>query len=358
MSVPAQQIRFCTSRDGTRIAYATCGSGPPLVWVPHWIHHLKFDWDSPVWRPWLLMLSRRHTLIRHDFRGCGLSDRDGVQFSSDKLREDFEAVLQAVGVNRFALMAMTAGARVIMPYVVQHPNQVTHLVLYGTSACGPLANNPPHAQVVETETRLKAMELGWPKEVPGYGQFFTSLHLPDATAEQRQSHNDLLRLTTSSENAVSLLRTFFTSDVRDLLPRVQCSTLVLHGRQDAILPFDEGRVVASRIPEARFVPLETRNHILVEDEPAWAQLCTELNEFLSVPQEGRIATPLWIDGLTPREREVLEIVARGLDNHAIATKLRISEKTVRNHVSTILSKIGAASRAQAVALARDAGLSG
>jgi pimeloyl-ACP methyl ester carboxylesterase/DNA-binding CsgD family transcriptional regulator len=357
MSVTAQQIRFCSSRDGTRIAYATCGSGPPLVWVPHWIHHLEFDWGSPVWRPWLSALSKRHTLIRYDFRGCGLSDRDGVQFSSDKLLEDFEAVIKAVGLNRFALLAMTAGARVVIPYAVRHLNRVTHLALYGTSACGPLANNPPRAQVIETETRLKAMELGWPKEVPGYGQFFASLHLPDAPSEQMQSHNDLLRLTTTSTNAVRLLRTFFASDVREFLPKIRCPTLVFHARQDAILPFDEGRIVAARVPGARFVPLETRNHILVESEPAWGQFCAELDQFLSMPQN-RENTPSRIEGLTPREREILEIIAKGFDNHTIATKLSISEKTVRNHVSTILSKIGAASRAQAVAIARDAGLSG
>jgi pimeloyl-ACP methyl ester carboxylesterase/DNA-binding CsgD family transcriptional regulator len=358
MSIPVQEIRFCGSRDGTRIAYATCGSGPPLVWVPHWIHHLKFDWDSPVWRPWLSMLSQRNTLIRYDFRGCGLSDRDGVQFSSDKLREDFEAVLQAVGLNRFALFAMTAGARIVLPYVVQRPNQVTHLALYGTSACGPLANSPPQAQVVETETRLKAMELGWPKDVPGYSQFFASLHVPDASPGQMQSHNDLLRLTTSVDNALRLLRTFFALDAREFLPKIRCPTLVFHARQDAILPFEEGRIVATQIPGARFVPLETRNHILVEHEPAWAPFWSELDQFLSAQHDRKASTPSLIDGLTPREREILEIVARGLDNHAIASKLRISEKTVRNHVSTILSKIGAASRAQAVALARDAGLSG
>ena len=141
MALTAQQIRICTSRDGTRIAYATCGAGPPLVWVAHWIHHLKFDWHSPVWRPWISALSKRHTLIWYDFRGVGLSDRDRVEFTFDKLVEDFEAVVKAAGVDRFALFAMTGGARVIMPYVIRNPDRVSRLVLYGTTPWGPLARN-------------------------------------------------------------------------------------------------------------------------------------------------------------------------------------------------------------------------
>src|SRR5262245_29330360 len=141
MAFLAQQIRFCVSRDGTRIAYSTCGAGPPLIFVAHFIHHLKFDWDSPVWRPWLSVLARRHTLIRYDFRGCGLSDRDNVEFSFEKLVEDFEAVVKAARVEHFTLFAMTGGARAVIPYVVQNPDRISRLVLYGTSPWGPLAGN-------------------------------------------------------------------------------------------------------------------------------------------------------------------------------------------------------------------------
>ena len=151
MAHPAQQIRFCTSRDGTRIAYATYGTGPPLVWAAHWIHHLKFDWDSPVWRPWLSALARHHTLIRYDLRGCGLSDREGVEFTFAKLVEDLEAVVEAVGIERFALFGMTGCARISMSYLLRHPDTVSQLVLYGTSACGPLARNPPREQLEESE---------------------------------------------------------------------------------------------------------------------------------------------------------------------------------------------------------------
>ena len=217
MPPPAQQIRFCKSRDGTRIAYATCGAGPPLVWAARWVHHLKFDWDNPVWRPWLTMLTRRHTLTRYDMRGCGLSDREGVEFSFEKYVDDLEAVIEAAGVGRFALFGMANGAKTAITYAVRHPERVSHLVLHGSSTRGRLARDATPEQVEEARTRLKVMELGWPNETPAYGQFFTSLHLPDATAEQFRSYNDLLRLTTSPANAVALIRTFLRADVREMV---------------------------------------------------------------------------------------------------------------------------------------------
>ena len=353
LSFSTQQIRFCTSRDGTRIAYATCGAGPPLIWLAHFIHHLKFDWDSPVWRPWISALAKRHTLIRYDYRGFGLSDRAGVEFTFRKLVEDFEAVVSASGVHSFALFAMSGGARVAVPYVVQNPDRVNRLVLYGTSPTGPLAATAPPEQVENMQVQLKATELGWPQEIPGFGTFLTSLHIPDATAEQARSFNDLLRLTTSATNGVALLQTLVESDMRGLLPQVRCPTLVLHARQSAVLPFDDGRKVAALVPGARFVPLESRNHILLNTEPAWEQFVNEIDEFLSVSPDR--STAFSFDELTARERDVLELVARGSSNIDISVRLKISEKTVRNHVSNIMSKLGAVSRAQAVAISRDAG---
>jgi len=356
MSESTQQIRFCTSRDGTRIAYATCGSGPPLLWVAHFIHHLQFDWDSPVWRPWISALARRHTLIRYDFRGTGLSDRDGVEFSSQKLLEDFEAVVNAIAVDRFALLAMTGGARVVMPYVVRNADRIKKLVLYGTTPSGPLVSSAPREHAEDIQLQLKAMKLGWHPQIPGYGTFMTSLHIPDSTPEQSRSFNELLRLTTSPDNAVRLLRTLVESNMRHLLPKVRSPTLVLHPRGSAVLSFDEGRAVAALVTGARFVPLESRNHILIEHEPAWRQFMRELDDFLdgsSTPRADAPKAPF--DDLTARERDLLELIAQGIDNRAIAARLKISEKTVRNHLSTILSKLEIGTRSQAIVLAREAG---
>ena len=323
------------------------------MWVAHFVHHLNFDWDSPVWRPWISALAKRHTLIRYDFRGTGLSDRTGVEFTFEKLAEDFEAVVSASGVRNFSLLAMSGGARVAVPFAVQNPDRVDRLVLYGTSPAGPLTAKAPAERVENMQVQLKAFEMGWPQDIPGFGTFLTSLHIPDATAEQARSFNELLRLTTSAANGVALLRTLVESDMQDLLPNLRCPTLVFHSRQSAVLPFDDGRKVAALVPDARFVPLESRNHILLGTEPAWKQFISELDEFL--PYTPQSSATWSFDELTARERDVLELLAHGMSNADISARLKISAKTVRNHVSVILGKLQANSRAQAVAVARDAG---
>ena len=349
---PPQQIRFCTSRDGTRIAYATCGAGPPLVWIGHWVRHLKFDWDTPVWRSWLSLLTCRNTVVRYDWRGCGLSDREGVEFCLEKHIEDLEAVVEAAGLDRFILFASAGGATMSMAFTVRHPEKVSHLILYGSQTRGRWVTGMPQKWANEGEASLKMIELGWQHELPAYGQFFTTLHMPDASAEQFRAYNHLLRQTTSPANAAKLLRAFYEADVLAIVPQVRCPTLVLHSREDAIMPFDEGRLVASLIPGAQFVPLESRNHVLLESEPAWRQLIEALDDFLPASS----ARPMVrIEDLTPREHQVLELVAQGLGNVEIAKRLHISEKTVRNQVSNIFSKLDVSSRAQAVAHARDAG---
>jgi pimeloyl-ACP methyl ester carboxylesterase len=351
-----QQFRFCRSRDGTRIAYATCGTGPPLVWVQHWAHHLEFDWDSPIWRPWLSLLVRRATVIRFDWRGCGLSDREPGQFSFDSYVDDLTAVIDAAGVERAALFGMagtmcgTAAA-----YAARHPEQVDKLALYASYTRGRSAVDLTPDQVQETEARLKVMELGWRNDIPAYSQFFTALHLPDASNEQTRAYDDLLRLTTSPANTLAMLRSFHRVDVSAILPKVRCPTLVLHARQDGVMPFEEGRCVAALIPGARFVPLESRNHIVLDTEPAWGKLTGALDDFLASSVAPAMADRS-LDELTPREREVLELLAQGLGNDVIARQLDISAKTVRNQVSIIFGKLGVNNRAQAVIRARDAGL--
>ncbi len=326
MPHPAEQIRFCSSRDGSRIAYAICGRGPPLVWLGQFVRHLELDWDSPVWRPWLSLLTRRHSLVRYDFRGCGLSDRDGVEFSHQRHVEDLEAVMDAAGVRRCILFGMAGGGAKAATYAVRHPDRVSRLVLYGAPARARLADHPTPKQLEEAETRLRAIELVWPNELPAYGQFYASLVIPDASPEAFHSFNELLRRATSAAQMVALLRGYWRVDVREVLPKIACPTLVMHARGDSTIPFEQGRKVAA------------------------------LDGFLP-PEETAAAGPAsaFLDTLTPREKEVLEFVAQGLDNDSIARRLGISEKTVRNQVSTIFSKLGVNSRVQAVVRARDAG---
>jgi len=349
-----QQIRFCRSRDGTRIAYATCGSGPPLVCAKNWVGHLERDWDSPIWRPWLALLASRHTLIRFDFRGCGLSDRERVAFSLDRYAEDLEAVISATRLEQFAFVGTGSGAALGMVFAARHPDRVHHLVLCGAQAQGRLARDgAAPAKIAEAEARLKIIELGWAGEIPGYADFFASLHVPDATAEQFRAYNDLIRLTTTPANAVALLRSFWQVDVDDIVPLVRCPALVLHARGDAVIPFEEGRRIAGLIPDARFLPLASRNHVLLDSEPAWAAFAEALAEF--VPAMTPQGSPGPIAGLTAREQDVMELVAQGLDNKSIGRQLGISARTARNHVSTIFSKLGVNSRPQAIVLAREAG---
>jgi pimeloyl-ACP methyl ester carboxylesterase/DNA-binding CsgD family transcriptional regulator len=356
MSHPAQQIRFCTSRDGTRIAYATSGSGPPLVWLGHWVRHLNLDWESPIWRPWLSLLTRRHTLIRYDYRGCGLSDRQEISFSLEKHVEDLESVVQAAGLDSFTLFAQAGGGAVAMTYAARYPQRANRLVLYGCQARGRSVRGMPLEAAKESDALLKLIEFGWRNEGPAYGQFFATLHIPDASADQIRSYSDLLRLTTSPVNALEILRAFFAADVLEIVPKIRVATLVMHAREDPIIPFNEGRTVASLIPNAQFVPLESRNHILQETETAWQPLVNALDQFLPAQHaEPDNPADALLNDLTAREHQVLELIAQGLDNGTIGLRLSISERTARNHASTIFSKLGVNTRAQAIVCARDAG---
>jgi pimeloyl-ACP methyl ester carboxylesterase/DNA-binding CsgD family transcriptional regulator len=352
-----QKIRFCTSRDGVRLGFAACGTGPTVIAAAHWISHLRLDWDNPIRRAWLSMLSRRHTLVRYDARGTGLSDRNSLDFSLERQIEDLEAVVEAAKCDRFALLGLWTGGAVAINYAVRHPERVTHLILHACATRGRLARDPGPEQVEEAEAQLKLIELGWAKENSAFRQLHTSQLMPDAPPEQARAFNDLMRLTTTPANAANLLRAHWTEvDNRPLGPRVNCPTLVLHAREDGRVPFEEARSLAALIPEARFVPLESRNHILVEGEPAWQQLVVELEDFLPAPSSAPTdAMAALIDGLTPREQQVLELIARGFDNRTIGTQLGISERTARNFASSIFGKLGVGGRAQAIVRAREAG---
>jgi len=351
-----QKIRFCTATDGTRIAYATTGKGPPLVRAAHWLSHLEFDWTSPVWRPWLAELAREHTLVRYDERACGLSDWQVDDISFDAWLTDLETVVSAAGLARFALFGMSQGAAVAIAYAVRHPQRVSHLVLMGGFARGRARRGQPHL-ADEVQLELDLMRIGWGRENHAFRRHFTSQFLPEGTLEQIRAFDELQRASASAGNAARILETGSDIDVVDLLPKVQAPTLVLHARDDARIPFEEGRLLAGTIPDARLVPLDSRNHILLEGEPAWRVFWDEVHAFLST---GRAASPArpasTLPALTARERQVLELLARGLANDEIAERLGIAAKTVRNQVSAIFDKLQVSTRAQAIVCAREAGL--
>ena len=345
-----QDLRFCSGYDGTRLAYATVGTGPPLVKTANWLSHLEYDWSSPIWRHWIEGLSRHHTLYRHDQRGCGLSDRDPGEMSFESWVRDLEAVVDTAKVERFPLLGISQGGAIAVEYAARHPERVSHLVLYGAFARGRLKRSGGQAAIDEVMTMYKLFELGWGTNIRAFRQVFATQFLPGASAELIDAFDDLMRQSATAAQAVRLMKVSVQIDVVRLCERVQCPTLVLHASDDGRIAFEEGRLLASLIPGARFVPLASRNHILLADEPAWPAFLREVDAFLGGGSaRGRIAD------LTPRENELLEFLARGLDNHQIAAHLGLSEKTVRNMLSSVLDKMGVESRAQAIVRAREAG---
>jgi len=274
-----QEIRFCTATDGVRIAYATVGSGRTIVKSANWLNHLEYDWDSPVWRHLLRSFAERFRLIRYDERGNGLSDWEVEDLSFDAFVRDLETVTECAAPERFALFGVSQGCAVSVAYSVLHPDRVSHLILLGGYALGAsVRGSKEDAEAAEAMATI--MRFGWGKDNPAFRQLFTSRMIPGATREQMDWFNELQRITTSPEIAYRLRCTFNHIDVRDLLPKVSVPTLVLHAKGDAAVPFEQGRLLAREIPGARFVPLESDNHLLLAEEPAWARCLEEIESFL------------------------------------------------------------------------------
>lgn len=350
-----QAIRFCSSFDGTRIAFAVTGNGPPLVKAPHWLTHLEYEFRSPLWQPWIEELSRHHKLLRMDARACGLSDSDVADISFEGYLRDLEAVVDAAGYAApFALFGHSQGAAIAIEYAARHPERVTHLVILGGYARGAMRRGLPPERVAEYEALLKLVEAGWGREDSSYRQMFAMQFVPGATLEQINSMSELQRAASSPQNATRILRSFYTIDVTGAAPQVRCPTLVLHARRDRRVPFEEGRLIAGLIPGARLVPLETDNHILLPQEPAFGEFFAELSAFIPTAAGG--AARAAFASLTAREAEILERIAQGLDNAQIAAQLGLAEKTVRNNITHIFDKLAVESRSQAIVLARDQGL--
>jgi serine/threonine protein kinase len=274
-----QEIHFCTAGDGVTIAYATVGEGPPLVKAGNWLTHLEFDWHSPMWRHWWEDLAEHYSFVRYDQRGCGLSDWDVEDMSFEAWVSDLEAVVDAAGLDRFALLGISAGGPMAIAYAVRHPERVTHLVLHGAYSRGWLKRAQPE-ELAQRQLEIEMVKVGWGGENPAFRQVFTTLFFPGAAVEQMQWFNDMQKKSVTPENAARFMHTFGTIDVRDLAPKVSAPTLVLHSTHDARVPFKEGRWLASTIPGARLVPLESKNHIPLEGESAWSGFVESVRDFL------------------------------------------------------------------------------
>lgn len=356
MAALQRTIRFCNAADGTRIAYSRTGHGPTIVKSCMWLNDIESEVSSPVWGPWIALLSAGHELIAHDLRGCGLSDRSIADTSLSAWVGDLQAVVDAAALDRFVLIGVSQGAATAIEYAARHPERVAGLIICGGYAQGALRRATTDAERERAEAVAKLVEFGWGIENAAFRQLFSSRFFPDGSAEQMRWMNEQMQTCTTPDMAARILRAMYQIDVSAAAPRVSCPTLVLHSRTDAMVPFESGRLIAGLVPGARFVPLESRAHLPQVHEPAWQVLRSEVTGFLesirTAPLAGHQPT---LAGLTVREHQVLEQIARGVDNAHIAATLGLAHKTVRNYVTSLFDKLGVATRAEAIVLARDAG---
>jgi pimeloyl-ACP methyl ester carboxylesterase/DNA-binding CsgD family transcriptional regulator len=351
-AAPAQEIRFCQAIDGARLAYASHGAGPPLIVVSCWLSHLQHDWRSPVWRHFLDDLGRIATVIRYDERGFGLSDWSVDDFSLEARVGDLTAVVAAAGHQQFALLGMSGGAPVAIEYAARHPERVTRLILYGGATAGDLPTTPEEA--AEQQAYEALIKVGWAKQDSRFRRVFTSALIPDATEEQMRWVDDLQRMSTSTENAVASRVGRRRADVRPTLPSIEAPTLSLHARDDRMIEFESARDASASIPNARLVPLDSANHILLADEPAWPVFLREVEAFMEPDaRSARSGRPAMApsSSLTSREREIVRLAADGLTNEAIADRLTLSSRTIERHLSNAYLKLGVSGKAARTAAA-------
>jgi DNA-binding winged helix-turn-helix (wHTH) protein/pimeloyl-ACP methyl ester carboxylesterase len=275
-----QEIRYCRSPDGVRIAYATSGFGPPLVKAANWRTHLDLEWQSPIWAHWIDTLSQSRQLVRYDERGCGLSDWDVTDFSVDAWVEDLELVVDSAGLDRFPLVGLSQGGAVAVAYAVRHPDRVNRLVLVGAYARGRLKRAATEEEREEADLDLRVGRVAWRRDDPAYRQVFASQFLPDASRSMWDAFNAMQRATTSTENVVRFLDTFAQLDVSRIAPQVACPTLIVHARRDRRVPESQARELAGLIPDSVLYLADSGNHIMLSHEPAWPELVDRLDSFL------------------------------------------------------------------------------
>lgn len=344
-TLPQQTISFVTAEDGARIAVAQMGTGPVIVKAANWLSHVSQDHESPVWNHWLREFSARHQLVRYDLRGCGLSDRDVDDISFDAWLSDLEAVGETLD-EPFTLLGMSQGGALSIAYALRHPEKVERLILIGCYAQGMLARDAGEKTRLEAETLANLVQLGWGKDVPAYNQVFTNLLIPGGTPEQHAWWQRLERDTSTAEMANRTLEVLHQIDVVSAASKLDVPTLIFHGRDDARIPFNEGRKLAAIIPGAQFVPLDSANHVLLDHEPAWDVFRSTVKDFLSqTSADPHISKDF---SLTEAETAVVGLIIKGLGNAEIADALGKTEKTVRNQVTAAFHKMDVRTRSELI----------
>lgn len=340
--LPEDQVIRYADIGGTSVAWASVGDGPPLVIGGWWSSHLELDWADRRFRHFAGLLAEHRTLIRYDRPGTGLSDRAVAPITSQEqeLRLLEQLVAAVAGEGPIELLGASSGSIVAAGFAAAHPDRVRNLVVYGGYARGSELG-PPAAR----ESMLALIGSHW-----GLGsRVLADLFLPGATAQERAEFAEFQRRSATSAVAQASLRAVYAFDATEILPLVRVPTLVAHRSDDRAIPFALGRDVARRIPGARFEALEGDEHFPWRgDADALARV---ILRFLGIAQP-EPDVPARAGDLTEREREVLVLVARGLTDSEIARELVLSPHTVHRHVANIRLKLGAGSRAAAVAAAR------
>ncbi len=276
---PAQEVQYCLARDGVRLAFAKVGRGPPLLKTANWLNHLEYDWDSPVWGELFRRLSTDHTLVRYDQRCNGLSDWSAEDVSLEAFVDDMESVVDAAGLDRFPIFAISQGGCVAIEYAARHPERVSRLVILNAFVHGWRTWSP---DLIAAAEAIKVLMAGaWGMDSPAFRQMFTALMMPKASAQQWDWFDSMQRASASPANAARLFETFGVMDARPRLADVRAPTLVLHSRDDQLVAMTQGQKIAAGIAGARFVSLPSANHILVSDEPAFARATDEIQAFLA-----------------------------------------------------------------------------
>ncbi len=348
-----QEIRFAHVPSGARIAWARSGRAAPgtpvLVRAAHWMTHVECDASSPIFQPWIERLGRELRLLRYDERGCGLSGPDSTPLDLAAALEELEVVVDASQEPRVALLGISGGAATAVAYAALHPERVSHLVLLGGYTHGLLQRSPSAEQLAYIDAVATLMQHGWGQPGSAVQQFFSATLIPDATAAQREAMNEQQRLSCDGPRAAAIFRARCAVDVRPLLARVVCPTLVLHCAGDATVKVELGRELAAGIAGARFEALSSRNHVPLHGEPAFDRFCDAVTDFVCQRPPAAGA------GFSRRERALMALVAQGLDNLQIGAHLGLADKTVRNQLSQLYRRLGVDGRSHAVVRARELG---
>ena len=344
-------VRYLESFDGVDIAYSESGEGPPVILLPSWLTHLRYQEKSVAWKPWLDALAGRYRLVRYDPRGCGLSDRAASDITFSAWVRDLDALVRHLALDTFSLIGICQGGAVALEYAARNPGRVARLVLYGTYARGRDKRGDLPLEPERAEVMRRMIRFGWGDDDHAFATAFAKQFQPDGTQRHLESWCRLQRMAAAPEMALRLTELMFAIDIQSAAGVIGCPTLVAHADKDAVVPFAEGRLLARLVPGARFLPLSSRNHFMLPDEPAWTEFLDALYDFLPEGADPRAG----FAQLTDREHEVLDAMALGDDNSEIAETLGLSEKTVRNHVSAIFDKLGLHSRSKVIVAAREAG---